>query len=157
VGEGGGGVGAVKGGSPFKGKLQREAYHAGRAARVARTARELAPGFGDRRSLVACWEKGWDDAAREAEDEARRAREDDEAKRRAAEKPRMGPPRGAWPADKPLPAYYERPPVPCPTCRRLLDNSGGRAAVLRFLDGGVAYFRCRATRGCPPFKLPVKR
>lgn len=62
-----------------------------------------------------------------------------------------------WPKDRPMPQIYRRPPVPCPTCRRLLTDDGGRAVVLRYTDGGIASFRCKATPGCPTFKLPMER
>ena len=36
-------------------------------------------------------------------------------------------------------------------------DEGGRAVVLRYTDGGIASFRCKATPGCPTFKLPMER
>lgn len=143
-------------GPPYKGKLQIEAYEAGREARRAGKDRDGGPSYGDRRSLVEAWARGWGDLAQELADEAQRARGEAEAAR-PSEPSRPAHPLAFWPADKPLPTKYHRPPVPCTSCKRLLDDSGGRAVVLKFIDRGVAHFRCRATPGCPGCKLPVER
>ena len=49
-----------------------------------------------------------------------------------------------WPASKPLPTAYVRPPIPCPSCRRLLTDNGGRAARVTKTneDGSVVSFAC---------------
>lgn len=142
---------------PFKGKLQVEAWEAGRAARAAGKARDALPVYaGARRSLEVAWLRGWDEVAQELADELRAERARAEAER-PPEPPRPLPPNAVWPEDRPLPTKYHRPPVPCPTCRRLLTDDGGRAVVLKATHGGIAYFRCRATKDCPEFKLPVER
>lgn len=49
-----------------------------------------------------------------------------------------------WPASRPLPTAYVRPPIPCPACRRLLTDSSGRAArvTTTSMDGSVVWFCC---------------
>lgn len=140
--------------APYKGKLQVEAYESGKAAHASKKSRDECPEF-PRRSLVECWLAGWDEVAAVALAAALAAREAEKA--RPPETPRPVHPLAFWPADKPLPTKYHRPPVPCTSCKRLLDDNGGRAVVLRFIDRGVAHFRCRATKGCPGCKLPVER
>lgn len=146
----------LTGGAPYKGKLQVEAYEAGVAAHADGVSREGSPNY-QRRSFNECWERGWDEAARAAGLAAAAERARAELARREEEPVPKENPRALWPKDKPLPTVYQRPPVPCPCCRRLLDKNGGRAAVLRYISGGKARFRCRATKGCPEFTLPVQR
>lgn len=50
-----------------------------------------------------------------------------------------------WPVEKPLPTAYHRPPQPCPECRRVLLDNGGRAVKVAQTWGGFAYLACQ---GC---------
>lgn len=63
-----------------------------------------------------------------------------------------------WPAHEPLPTVYEKPrrrPQPCPHCRRVLLDNGGRAVACQSSGAELAWFRCRA---CDKrWSLPVKR
>lgn len=147
--------------APFRGKLQVEAYQAGRAAREAGKSRDELPDYaGSRKSLAASWQAGWDDVGAEL---AAARRKLDVSKARVVEpaQPPLLHPLAVWPKDKPLPSEYVRPPIPCLECRRLLDDTGGRAVVLRTINSGIAYFRCRCCGhggpGRAPFKLPVKK
>lgn len=144
---------------PFRGKHQEQAYADGREAFGARRGRDDLPDYaGARRSLATSWQAGWDDAATEARDAAQERREAERA-RRAPEAPRALHPLAMWPADRPMPTVYRRPPIPCLNCRRLLTDDGGRAVLVRSVSKGLAYFRCRCCghggAGRPQFKLPV--
>lgn len=59
-----------------------------------------------------------------------------------------------WPAAKPLPTAYVRPPIPCPACRRLLTDNSGRAArvTTTSMDGSVVWFCCAVCSN--KWKLP---
>ena len=48
-----------------------------------------------------------------------------------------------WPADKPLPDFYIKQAVPCPKCRRIRSDDGGRATICTSSGAAVAFFRCR--------------
>lgn len=58
-----------------------------------------------------------------------------------------------WPADKPLPTVYARPPIPCERCRRVLADDMGRAVIVVSRPAGLAWLRCRCCRH--RWKLPV--
>ena len=65
------------------------------------------------------------------------------------------PDRRYWPEDKPLPAFHAKPAaMPCPKCRRVLTDLGGRAVVLSHSGADLSYFRCKV---CDHrWSLPVK-
>ncbi len=137
--------------APFKGKLQVEAYEAGREARRARKGLEDAPLY-TRRTLGKSWEQGWRDQAgeeRAAELQARAAAEPVEA-----ERPQN--PRTFWPVDRPLPTAYFRQTIPCPKCLRVLLDDLGQAVVVRSIWRGVVYLRCRGPGCAHEWKLPER-
>lgn len=49
-----------------------------------------------------------------------------------------------WPADQPLPNFSpEIPPMPCPKCRRIRQDSGARAVEKVCKGQGKDWFHCR--------------
>lgn len=134
--------------APYKGKLQVEAYEAGRAARVERKGLEDCPGY-TRRSLTEAWQQGWKDAAPQEPERARGA----QVGAATAAPTRETHPHLFWPETKAWPTVYSRPPVPCPPaqggCGRILTDDGGRACVMTqgpWGDPPVVRFRCRCCR-----------
>ena len=133
-------------------KLNAEAYEDGaRAARAKESERSTPQRFAQTRPLLRSWLEGFRETLEKL---APALPAIAAAAVRAPEAVKL-PPLALWPKDKPLPNYYHRPPVPCPSCRRLLTDYGGRATVLKWTSGGKARFSCRATKGCPDFTLPV--
>ena len=146
---------AAEAARPMK-RLSREAFDAGAAARGAGRACEPPTEFAQHRPLARTWIEGWESAAP-------RAPMPEIVHREPPMQTRALPPQAFWPQDKPLPTKFQRPPVPCVRCKRLLTDDGRRAAVLKFTKGDVAYFRCQASemlppaQRCPDFKLPIER
>lgn len=65
------------------------------------------------------------------------------------------PDRRHWPADEPFPSVYVKRVTPCPKCRRVLTDDGGRSAVVTSSASDIAWFRCRTCGH--RWQLPVKR
>lgn len=133
-------------------KLNAEAWDAGARAHEAGTSVDAVPEkFLRHKPLARAWREGWASVVVEVPAVTISA-----LSVVAPPEVRLHP-LTFWPKDKPMPGVYKRPPVPCPTCRRLLTDEGGRAVVLRYTDGGIASFRCKATPGCPTFKLRMEK
>jgi ribosome modulation factor len=124
-----------------QGKLNRQAYEAGKAARLAGKQRDLCPNY-QRRSLVADWERGWDEAVVVPEVVVRV--QEAVVIERAPVRPDT-----YWPKDRPLPDTYQRQRriSPCPQCGRRLLDDGSQVTVLKAIHGQIAYLRCRQP-GC---------
>lgn len=129
---------------PYTGKLQLEAYEAGRKAHAEGMDLEACPEY-SRRSLATSWAAGWKASASASSDAARRERERERESESDAPASPSEHPHAFWPADKPMPTVYARPPIPCPACRRVLTQDGGRAALqTQGAWEGVVRFRCRS-------------
>ena len=48
-----------------------------------------------------------------------------------------------WPTDKPLPLVYRRQVLPCPMCRAVRMEDGGKAVVTVQVGAETAYLRCK--------------
>lgn len=126
------------------GRLQAEAREAGAKARADGAKRDDYPRNYARRSLVDCWQAGWDDAAplppvivQQPEVEHREPQL----------QTREGPdPSLFWPKGQPMPTTYRKPPVipavPCPKCRRLYRDDRGRAVTVSSTWQGFTYLLC---------------
>lgn len=140
-------------GASYSGKLQVEAYEAGRKAAAEGESREACPSY-PRKSLAASWLKGWDDARpRVPVPEVR-----PQVAATAASRPLH--PNAFWPAGQPMPEVYQRrPPIPCPSCRRVLDDDARQAVTVKVIFQNVAHLRCRCcghgSTPDRPFKLRV--
>lgn len=125
---------------PMK-RLNREAYEKGKEARLAGKPREECPAYA-RRSLRSDWERGWSEAI-VTPHAVVRIQETVVVERTEVR------PGTFWPKDDPLPETYQRQRriVPCPKCLRRLLDDGSQVAVVRAINGGIVYLRCRQP-GC---------
>ena len=127
------------------GRLNREQYAAGVAARVAGRARE-APDLA-RASLEASWLAGWDSVSkRDPEPPAKPKPKRKEPEPDASQR---------WPEGKPHPGYYKlRAALPCKFCNLVLQKDGSQAVVTTQVWGGVVGLlsRCCGQR----WKLPAR-
>jgi hypothetical protein len=64
------------------------------------------------------------------------------------------PDRRFWPAGEELPQSYTKQVIPCPECRRVLTDEGGRAAICTSSAKDIAFFRCRCCGH--RWQMPVK-
>ncbi len=66
--------------------------------------------------------------------------------------------RGArfWPDGEPMPTAFKRQALqPCPECRRVLMDDGGRAVAVASSAKDMAYFRCKVCGA--RWKLPTEQ
>lgn len=139
-----------------------------RAAQVAREAGEKAyregtqrgevpSGYRAARGLDRAFREGWETAARaahvahrEPEVEAQDVEERDRAGVPTHREPEVTSGDVSvknrslfWPEGKPIPATRERALDACPSCRRVLTDTRGRAALVSHTRGRTAYMSCR--------------
>lgn len=126
-------------------RLNREAYAAGVAARVRGRPRE-APDNLPTAGLEADWRRGWDSVSAAQVKRTPEVRTPEPVATMAT----------TWPKGQPMPQrYVVRAPMPCKSCRAVLQRDGTQAVITSHVWGGVAGFLCRCCG--KRFKLPVDR
>lgn len=153
--------------NPYKRRLDKAAWEAGRVACAQGAGSDSCPHGDDASALARAWRKGWSDQHAFALEVIRVQFHAPPVTHRPVPPVSTRGLEFVVPDDEDLGErmVYVRPrPVPCPCCRRVRLDSTSPACVVQSSGprgSGVVYLRCRACNGCArcggrPFKVPAR-